>query len=153
MKRFLLTCLTAFALAAALPALASPVAYVNAPMSTPQELVNTAISNINSSISSAAPLVTGSGTTAITASGLRTQISITGLTTAAGVTSATTTVTNTSVAASSLIFCQANGYGGTGNPTPVNIVPGVGSFTLAVQNTHASAALNATVPISCMVYN
>lgn len=134
-------------------AFASPLSYVNTPFDTPQQVANAVISSINSNMASAAPLVTASGTTTATAAGLRTQVSITGLTTAAGVTATAMTVTNTSVVAASQVFCSANGYAGTGNPVVVNVVPGVGSFTMQVQNTHASAALNATVPISCIVFN
>lgn len=138
---------------APLAALASPVSYVTVPLDTVNASINTLVSGLNSTQPWAATTVTGSGTTTATASGLRSVVSITGLTTAAGVTAATMTVTNTSVVASSTIFCQPNGYGGTGNPIVVNIVPGAGSFTFAIQNTHASAALNATVPVACMVYN
>ena len=85
--------------------------------------------------------------------GVRFAASYTGLTTAAGVTSAAQTVTDTSVALASMIVCQVNGYGGTGNPVAVNVVPAAGSFTYQIQNTHASAALNATVTTDCIVYN
>ena len=156
MKRFLSTCLAAFAVAASLPAvpaLAGPLPYVNAPMSTPQELVNSVVSSINNNFASAAGLVTASGTTTATATGLRIQVSVTGLTTAAGVTSASMVVTDTAVAANSVVFCQANGYAGAGNPAAVNVVPAAGTLTFAIQNTHASAALNATVPVSCTVSN
>ena len=62
-------------------------------------------------------------------------------------------VTDTTVTAASLVFCQAVGYGGTGNAQPVNVVPTANTITFQVQNTHASAALNATVPVACLVYN
>lgn len=156
MKRFLSTCLAAVAVAAsflAAPAFAAPLPYVNAPQSTPQELVNSVVSNINTGFAPAAGLVTASGTTTATATGTRIQVSVTGLTTAAGVTSASMVVTDTAVAANSVVFCQANAYAGTGNPASVNVVPAAGTLTFAIQNTHASAALNATVPVSCMVFN
>ncbi len=134
-------------------ALASPVSYVTVPLDTVNASINTLVSSLNSTQPWSAITVTGSGTTTATASGLKSVVSVTGLTTAAGVTSATMTVTNTSVAASSFVMCQVNGYAGGGNPMPVKIVPGAGSFTFAVQNTHASAALDATVPVACLVYN
>lgn len=134
-------------------ALASPVPYVTVPLDTVNASINTLVSSLNSTQPWSATTVTCSGTTTATCTGLRVVVSVTGLTTAAGVTSATMTVTDTSVTASSTMLCQANGYGGAGNPMPVNVVPGAGSFTFAVQNTHASAALNATVPVACMVYN
>ena len=94
------------------------------------------------------------GTTTATCQGLRLAISTTGLTTAdAGALSATVTVTDASVTTGSQVVCQPNGYAGTGVPTDVNIIPGAGSFTFAVQNTSASAALNATVVSQCLVFN
>lgn len=156
MKLFAYAARFAAALAiAVLPvaAAASPVPYVTVPLDTVNASINTAVSSLNSTQPWAAIPVTASGTTTATANGLRSVVSVTGLTTAAGVTAATMTVTNSSVNASSTIMCQVNGYGGTGNPGVVNVVPGPGSFTFAIQNTHASAALNATVPVACMVYN
>ena len=145
--------LGALALMSALPSLAGPLPYVTSVFDTPNATVNQLVTSLNTTSPSFATVVAGSGTTTVTASGLRTLVSITGLTTAAGVTSATVTVTNTSVTAASMVFCMANGYAGTGNPMPVNVVPAAGSFTFAIQNTHASAALNATVPVACLVYN
>lgn len=161
MKRFALALLAPIALALALlsggaptPAAAAPLSYCNTSIDTVQAVINSCvITPLNSSLTSTQYVTSASGTTAITAQGLRVIASTTGLTTAAGVTSATITVTDASVTAVSQVFCQAMAYGGTGNPMPVDIVPAAGSFSYAIQNTHASAALNATVPISCMVYN
>lgn len=138
---------------AAAPALSAPIPYVNIPLSTPQELVNAVVTSLNATLPSAATAVAASGTTTATATGLKIQVSVTGLTTVAGVTSANMVVTDTSVAANSFVFCQVNGYAGTGNPRATNMVPAAGTLTFAIQNTHASAALNATVPVSCMIYN
>lgn len=132
---------------------AAPIPYVTAPFDTINASVNAAIASINAALPSTAYPVTCTGTTTATCQGLNIEVSYTGLTTAAGVTSATSTVTDASVAAASTIFCMVNSYAGTGNPTVVNIVPGVGSFTYAIQNTHASAALNTTVVTNCFVYN
>ncbi len=146
----------ALAFAAALfaaTAMAAPLAYINVPFDTPNQAANAVITAYNAAAPAASYTVSCTGTTTSTCSGLKIVTSYSGLTTAAGVTSAAQTVTNTSVTAASLIFCQANGYGGTGNPVPVNIIPGAGSFTYLIQNTHASAALNATVPVACLVYN
>lgn len=152
MKRFLAGLL---ALLFAIPslALAAPIPYVNTPMDTVQATVNAGLLSVNAGFPSTQPTVACSGTTTATCQGLRIVVSITSLTTAAGVTSATMTVTDASVVATSQIFCETNGYGGTGNPNAVNVVPGAGSFTYAIQNSHASAALNATVPTVCFVYN
>ena len=151
--KFKVLALAAAASLLASAAFAGPVAYVNSPFSTPQELANAVISNINAGQTGAASLVTASGTTTATASSLRAQISITGLVTAASTLSATMTVTNTLVAASSLVICQVNGYAGTGVPIAVNVVPAAGSFTMAIQNVATAAALNATVPVSCLVFS
>lgn len=97
---------------------------------------------------------TCTGTTTATCNAQRAVISITGLATAASTLSATMTVTDTSVAAAtSMVLCQVNGYAGTGIPVAVNVIPGTGSFTMAVQNVSTGAALNATVPISCFAIN
>ena len=154
MKRIAAALVGFFAtLIAVMPAFAGPLPYINTPMDTINAGLNTVVSNINASLPSAQYTSSCSGTTAVTCPGLRIAASYTGLTTAAGVTSAAQTVTDTSVTAASMIFCQANGYAGTGNPAPVNIVPAAGTFTYQIQNTHASAALNATVVTMCLVYN
>lgn len=139
--------------APAVPAFAAPIPYVNSPMDTPQALVNTAVGNINNSAPQFAYPSTCTGTTTATCTGLKFTVSITSLTTAAGVTSASMTVTNTSITAASLVQCTAVGYAGAGNPQAVNVVPTASTLVFQVQNTHASAALNATVPIACFVYN
>ena len=152
MKAFRL--LLAFALTLfTAPAFAAPLAYINTPMDTINQGLNTVIQEYNAASPSAAYLSTCTGTTTATCVGVRFAASYTGLTTAAGVTSAAQTVTNTSVTAASMIVCQVNGYAGTGNPLATNVIPGAGSFTYQVQNTHASAALNATVTTDCIVYN
>ncbi len=146
----------AVALATALlatSALAAPLAYINPAFDTPNSAANAVITAYNAAAPSAQYTVSCTGTTTSTCSGLKIVTSYSGLTTAAGVTSAAQTVTNTSVTAASLIFCQAVGYAGTGNPIIANVIPGAGSFTYLIQNTHASAALNATVPVACLVYN
>jgi len=155
MKRLLAAALAVVSLLLApmAPAFAAPLAYVNTPMDTPQALVNTVVSSLNSTHPAFAVPVTCSGTTTATCTGLRFTVSVTGLTTAAGVTSASMAVTDTSVTASSMVVCQALGYGGTGNAQPVNVVPTANTVTFQIQNTHASAALNATVPVACFVYN
>jgi hypothetical protein len=146
--------LAALLMLAAAPAFASPLAYYNQPLDTPNSAANAVITSINAGISSAAPLVTASGTTTSTATGTRLQISVTGLTTAAaGTTSAAMTVTDTSVALASLILCSVNIYAGTGVPIPTNIIPAAGSFSFTITNVAGSGSLNATVPVSCMVFN
>ena len=155
MKRSFLSCVVgAIALLfAPVAAFAAPLAYQSAPFDTINAGLNSVIQSYNLAAPSAQYTVSCTGTTTSTCSGLKIVTSYSGLTTAAGVTSAAQTVTNTSVTAASLITCVANGYGGTGNPMIANIIPGAGSFTYVIQNTHASAALNATVPVFCLVYN
>ena len=81
------------------------------------------------------------------------MVSITGLTTAASTLSAAMTVTNANVVSSaSTVMCQVNLYGGTGVPIAVNVTPGTGSVALNIQNVSTGAALNATVPIACVVF-
>lgn len=96
---------------------------------------------------------TCSGTTTATCQGQRFVVSITGLTTAASTLSAAMTVTNANVVSSaSTVMCQVNGYGGTGVPVAVNVTPGTGSVALNIQNVSTGAALNATVPVACVVF-
>lgn len=155
MKRLLALGLAILSLLAAplAPAFASPLPYINSPMDTPQALVNSLVTSINAVQPEAGYIVFCSGTTTATCTGIRLQVSVTGLTTAAGVTSATMTVTDTAVTAASQINCFTSNYGGAGNPLAVDVLAAAGSFSFAVQNTHASAALNATVPVACYVYN
>lgn len=154
MKRFLSLALAALMLAfSALPAAANPLAFINTPMDTINAGLNTVIQEINAGLPSAQYTVACTGTTTSTCQGTRLNVSVTGLTTAAGVTAAAMTVTDASVTAASQIMCQPNLYAGAGNPVDVNIIPAAGSFTFQVQNTHASAALNATVVNVCFVYN
>jgi len=131
----------------------APLPYINTPMDTINAGLNTVVANYNAQATGAAYVGSCTGTTTATCVGLRIAASYTGLTTAAGVTSAAQTVTDTSVTAASQIICQPNGYGGTGNPVAVNVVPGAGSFTYQIENTHASAALNATVVTMCLIFN
>lgn len=153
MKTFL-ACVAAFLLAAVAPAVfAAQIAYINTPFDTPNSAVNTLIQSINGSTPSFSYLSSCSGTTTATCTGLKVSVSITGLTTAASAVSATMTVTDTAVTAASQIQCQVNGYTGTGVPNAVNVVAAAGSFTFAIQNTAASAALNATVATACAIFN
>lgn len=155
MKRFFAAALAVLALLSAplAPAFANPIPYINSPLDTVQATVNAAIVNLNSVSPQYQYTVACSGTTTATCTGIRTLVSVTSLTTAAGVTSATMTVTDTSVAVSSQINCFVSNYTGAGNPLAVDVLAAAGTFTFAVQNTHASSALNATVPVACYVYN
>ena len=155
MKRLLAAALAVIALALAplAPAFANPVPYQNAPFDTPNAVVNNLITSLNTISPAYAYPSACSGTTTATCTGIRTLVSITGLTTAAGVTSATMTVTDTSATAASQILCFVSNYTGAGNPLAVDVLAAAGSFSYAIQNTHASAALNATVPTACYVYN
>lgn len=137
------------------PAFAAPLTYYNQPFDTPNAATNALITSINSSLSPAATLVTASGTTTSTATGTRLTVSVTGLSTAAGgATSAAMTVTDTAVVGtSSIILCNVNGYSGTGVPVATTIIPAAGSFSFTITNVASSGALNATVPVSCLVFN
>lgn len=96
---------------------------------------------------------TCSGTTTATCQGQRFVVSITGLTTAASTLSAAMTVTNANVVSNaSTVMCQVNLYGGTGVPIAVNVTPGTGTVALNIQNVATAAALNATVPVACVVF-
>lgn len=97
---------------------------------------------------------TCSGTTTATCQGQRFVASVTGLTTAAaGVSSAAMTVTNAVVLASTTqVLCQVNGYAGTGTPVATTVTPGTGTVSFTITNVANSGALNATVPVSCLVY-
>ena len=153
MKRIFALIAAAFALAFAPVAMAAPFTYYNQPFDTPNAAVNALTTAINNGSPTYAYTASCTGTTTATCVGSRFVVSVSGLTTAAGVTSASMVVTDTTVTAASLVFCQAVGYGGTGNAQPVNVVPTANTITFQVQNTHASAALNATVPVACLVYN
>lgn len=153
MKRFLALAFAAFFALVSVPAMAAPLAYANTIYDTPNSAVIALTTTLNSTMPSLQYTTSCTGTTTSTCQGLKIAVSTTGLTTAAGVTATAMTVTDASVTAASIIMCQANGYAGTGNPVALNVVPGAGSFTFQIENTHASAALNATVVTACMIYN
>jgi hypothetical protein len=99
-------------------------------------------------------LVTCSGTTTATCTGQRFQVSITGLTTAASTAAAEMVVTNTFIPTSAAnVLCNVNGYSGTGNPVATKINPTTNGVGITILNVATSGALNATVPIACLVIN
>lgn len=113
-------------------------------------LISKAAGNVKLGVATAAAC---SGTTTATCQGQRFIVSITGLTTAASTLSAAMTVTNANVVSSaSTVMCQVNLYTGTGVPVAVNVTPGTGTVALNIQNVSTGAALNATVPIACVVF-
>jgi len=71
-------------------------------------------------------------------------------TTAAGGTF-TITLTNSKIAATSVVLVNANVVAGNGTPVVASIVPGSGSATIVVQNVHASAAFNAALKLMFLV--
>lgn len=153
-RRFTGFVAAAAALAFAASAVAAPLPYSNVPLDTVQAAANSVITTVNNSGDPAYGYsATCSGTTTATCTGTRFTVSVTGLSTAAGVTSAAMAVTDTSITAASVVICESLGYGGAGNPRPTNVVATASTATFVIQNTHASAALNATVPVACMVYN
>lgn len=80
-----------------------------------------------------------------------------GTLTTAAVTNAAYTITNSSVAATSRVSCQIQGYSGTlvtnGIPVIASCVPGAGSLVVNITNVHAANAMNGTVAIGFTVYN
>lgn len=64
----------------------------------------------------------------------------------------TLTITNTTIAATDLVFASvANGTNSAGVPVISRVTPGSGSVVIVVQNEHASAAFNGTIVVSFMV--
>lgn len=73
------------------------------------------------------------------------------LTTAAGA-DYTLTITNSSVAATSIVMASvANGTNTTDGPCIKTVAPGAGSLVIKVTNSHASSALNGTVKVAFAV--
>lgn len=92
-------------------------------------------------------------TGAATADGGRGIITSEALTTAAGAVY-TLTLTNSSIAATSLVFVSVgNGTNSAGSPALTTVVPAAGSAVIKIQNIHASNALNGTLKVSYFVVN
>lgn len=137
---------------------AGPLPYINNPLDTVQNLINTSISNYNSSQTGGAILCTAAtNTTALnaTCNSLRDDIIVNSLTTATnGATSNAVTVNDTSVTAASQVNCTVNQYASNGIPVAVNVVAAANSFTYQISNiSQSGAALNANVMTACQVYN
>jgi hypothetical protein len=99
-------------------------------------------------------IVTASATAgAATANGERVVVTSEALTTAAAAVY-TLTLTDSSIAATSLMTCSTgNGTNTTVGPTLAGVTPGAGSAVISVRNTHASAALNGTITVACRISN
>lgn len=142
------------ALSVAGAVVASPLPYINAPMDTPQGLVNQGIANINGAFPEAqvnqnATAVSG----AVTVNGIRATVTSESLTTAAAG-FYTLTVTNSSIAANSQLVCFVGlGTSTTGVPDCTSVTLSAGSAVFQIQNTAASAAFNGTIKVGFMVYN
>jgi hypothetical protein len=66
----------------------------------------------------------------------------------------TLTVTNSRVAASSIVLVSvADGTNTTVGATLLTVAPGAGSVVIKIQNNHASAALDGTLKVSMLVIN
>ena len=66
----------------------------------------------------------------------------------------TLTLTNSTIAATDIVFASvANDTNSAGIPIVGRVTPGSGSVTILVENQHASAAFNGTIVISFMVVN
>jgi hypothetical protein len=63
----------------------------------------------------------------------------------------TITLTNTLIAATSIVLASINVNSGAGTPVITSIVPGAGSCTITVRNAHASAAFDSAHKISFLV--
>lgn len=101
-------------------------------------------------------ICTSSGATPQTCNGQRGIATTNSLTTAAA-TNAAYVINNSSVTASSLVQCTNQGYSGTlvtnGYPIIMSCVPGSGTITVNITNTHAANALSGTVAIGFTVLN
>lgn len=94
---------------------------------------------------------TGTGSTStVTLSKNVGTISSGAITTAAGATH-TMTVTNTLVTASSIILASVDANTSGGTPVITSITPGSGSFTVQVQNIHATAPFDHAIKINFMI--
>lgn len=101
-------------------------------------------------------ICTVTGATPQTCNGQR-GIVTTGTLTTAAATNAAFVINNSSVTTSSLVICTDQGYSGTlvtnGYPVIMTCVPGSGTITVNITNTHAANALNGTVQIGFTVLN
>ena len=134
---------------------AAPVAPVTVPMDTPNATVNVVVNSLNTAYPEFQYVTSCSGnSTGNCTPGQRVVDSVTNLTTtAAGNLSAQVTVTDSASTAASDIFCTVQGYAGAGMPQVGNVTANAGNFTFSVQNSANSAALNATVPVHCLIFN
>jgi DNA-directed RNA polymerase len=137
---------------------AGPMPYINNPLDTVQNLINTSIANYNSGQTGGAILCTSAtNTTALnaTCNSLRDDIIVNSLTTATnGVTTNAVTVNDSAVTAASQINCQVNQYASNGIPAAVNVIPSNGTFTYQISNiSQGGAALNANVLVACQIFN
>lgn len=74
------------------------------------------------------------------------------LTTAAGASQSYVITDSRVLATSAVLVSVANGTNSAGAPNLTTVTPANGSFTLVVQNIHASAALNGTLKINFVVH-
>jgi hypothetical protein len=101
-------------------------------------------------------ICTSSGSTPQTCNGQRGIATTNSLSTAAA-TNAAYVINNSSVTTSSLVECTDQAYSGTlvtnGYPVIMSCVPGTGTITVNITNTHAANALSGTVQIGFAVLN
>lgn len=102
------------------------------------------------------PSCTITGATPQTCNGVKGVVT-TGTLTTAAVTNAAFVINNSSVTGASVVQCTDQGYSGAlftaGVPELVTCVPGTGTITVNISNTHATNALNGTVKIGFSVQN
>jgi hypothetical protein len=128
---------------------------VTFPGLTPNSIDNTPIGATTQSTGGFSTLTVDSGTkTAMATAGAATLnkgsgiVTSEALTTAAGATY-TLTITNSTIAATDLVFPSVElGTATTGTPAITTTTVVAGTITIIVQNIHASAALNGTIKIS-----
>jgi hypothetical protein len=97
---------------------------------------------------------TVTGATPQTCNGMRGVVTTGTLTTAAA-TAASYVINNNKALASSVVLCTEQGYSGTlvtnGYPVIMSCVPGAGTITVNLVNTHAANALNGTIAIGFQI--
>lgn len=116
--------------------------------------INGLVQSINTNV--AGVYCTASGATPQTCNGQRGLVTTNALATAAA-TDATYVINDTAVTAASQVVCTNDGYSGTivtnGYPQIMTCVPGAGTITVHITNTHAANALSGTVAIGFAVLN
>ena len=144
----------AAALVCSSAALAGPLAYTPATLDTVQGIIASYNQAVNANVPTMAVYQTVTGSAgAATLNGVKGAITTESLSTAASGTY-TETLTNSSIAANSIVLVTvANGTSTTGQAAVATVTPAAGSAVIKVQNVSTGAALNGTLVISFLVIN